>query len=127
MVVIGPRLVVALVFCALVTGCASPEWTAARNSCAARFYQEIPPSFAQALVNKTRAVQVPDGSMHCRTRTRGDTSTTDCTPGTRWDYIPYSEWETVDVNDDRRRAAIANCTTSTCLQLYGNADCEARR
>ena len=113
------------VLVAFLTGCASAEWNAARQNCRAIWFERIPPNYQQITVQRTRTVEVPDGNIRCSSDAYGNTTTSSCTQGTRTMYIPYTATETIDTNKKRRNAQIMNCTTITCMDTYGNADCEA--
>lgn len=118
------RVIWVVGLCVIVAGCATKEWRQANSVCAAKYKNEIPPNYQQITVNKTRAVQVPSGNVNCQTFGSGYMRTTNCTQGTRTEYIPYTAVKTVDLNKGRRDAAIRSCTTSSCYQQYGNAACK---
>lgn len=96
----------------------------ARSICAEKYLAEIPADYQDVMVQKSRAVRVPNGSVTCNSTDRGRSTTTTCTEGTRTEYVPYTAVETIDRNKVRRDRAIENCTTAACYQRYGNADCE---
>jgi hypothetical protein len=121
-----PTLLVPMAFA--LASCASPEWRQANNNCSARLYNEIPPSFTQVVVQKTRLISVPNGNVTCHTFGStfgyGYSGTTNCTQGTHLESIPYTDVETIDLNQARRDSAIQSCTANACVQQYGNADCK---
>jgi hypothetical protein len=120
------RVIVALL-CMTVGGCATEEWMQARSACSEKYLSEIPSDFQQVTVQKSRAVRVPNGVVVCNSTDHGRTTTTTCTEGTRAEYVPYTAVETIDRNKARRDQAIEHCTTSTCYQRYGNADCDVAK
>lgn len=117
------RVVVLVVMCLVATGCASKEWRQANGVCTASFNQKIPPNYVQRSVQRTRAVTVPNGRVSCYSSGYGYAVTTNCTEGTRTEYVPYTAVITVDLNKPQRDAEINNCTTNSCFQQYGNAKC----
>lgn len=118
------RAVYVLILGLVVAGCATPEWRRANSICTAQYNDEIPPKYRQVVVKKSKAIDVPDGNITCKTVGTGSSATTNCTQGTRVEYVPYTDVETVDLNENRRDAAIQRCTEAACFQQYGNAACK---
>ncbi|HEY9569219.1 MAG TPA: hypothetical protein VIR38_14090 [Thalassobaculum sp.] len=109
-----------VVLCGLAAGCATAEYAAEERTCYLEWAGKIPPQIEQVLVNRTRSVEMPDGSMTCKT----DGNTQTCKPGTRMVQVPYTEVATVDVNHDARQRAVARCAEAACLQRHGNTACK---
>jgi hypothetical protein len=118
------RLVALASGCVLLSACASPEWQLANNDCAARYNAEIPSDYRPMLVVRNQSVPMA-GGYHCVPNGRGHDRGTVCYPYNSWGYMPYSTWEMVDINTERRQAAIRACTASACLNRYGNSACDA--
>lgn len=114
------RIAVLLVTGGLAAGCATPEYHQARQVCSTEWEIKIPPQYQQVLVNRSRAIKVPDGTSKCTT----SGNTTRCEQGMRTEWIPYVEAETVDLNQRERDLQIAQCTQSRCIERYGNPDCK---
>ena len=113
-------LVVVFALCGLLAACGTPEYQQTRQVCFQEWAAKIPPAYQQVLVNKERAVEVPDGTSSC-TKTG---NTTNCKQGMRREWIPYTAVETVDANEPERNRRILQCTQSQCIQDYGNPDCK---
>lgn len=120
------RVLVVLSLCVAVAGCATPEWRQANGLCQARYDSEIPPNYVQRLVQRSKPIQVADGRVRCSTSGSGRSSRTTCIQGTRTEYIPYADVETVDLNEPYRDRLVRGCTVTACVQSYGNVDCEVR-
>lgn len=117
------KILPAILLATLTSGCATKEYWAARNICAAKYEAEIPKEFIDIAVDTLRPVEVPDGTVSCTSHGFGYQTTTRCTPGTRLEYVPHTVIRSVDINASRRAAAIRDCTASSCTQQYGNAEC----
>jgi hypothetical protein len=104
----------------LLAACGTPEYYQNRQVCDREWSARIPPDYRQVLVNKTRRVEVPDGTETCTTIGY----TTRCEKGMRTEWIPYTAVETQDANEPARDAKIRECTQARCLRIYGNADCK---
>ena len=107
---------------ALLAGCATREWHQVNDACVRIYRREIPPHYERVLVEEEKEIEVPDGNIQCTTKN----GKTDCTQGTRIEYIPYTTLKTVDTNANRRQAAIEICTKHCCMNLYRNEDCEPK-
>ncbi|WP_207540871.1 hypothetical protein [Sabulicella rubraurantiaca] len=117
-----------IVAAALALGaCASAEWHQENDACTAIYLREIPPDFHTRPVTRTRMVSVPTGGMNCRTTGSGNQTNTSCTPVTRMESVPYTEWVQEDLNRPQRQAAIDACRISACLNRFGNAECRPAR
>ena len=104
----------------LAAGCATQEYYQAEQVCSTEWEIKIPPQYQQVLVNRTRAIKIPDGTSKCTTT--GNTTT--CKQGMRTEWIPYTEAQTVDLNQRERDQRIAQCTQARCTERYGNPDCK---
>lgn len=113
----------------VLTGCATPEYRAEKSACEAEWINRIPPEFQQMTVQKTKAIQVPNGNVSCHSYSYGMSgmTNTSCTQGTRTEYVPYTAVETVDVRKALRDEQIRMCTTSSCYRNYGNSSCETEK
>lgn len=118
-----PRLLsiaVLLATAAFASGCATPEYLQAHQLCSQEWFAKIPPIYQQVLVNRSRRIQVPDGTSTCTT----SGNTTKCKQGMRSDWVPYVEAQTVDINQDQRDLRIDQCAANRCIRSYGNSDCK---
>jgi len=115
------RLATVVVACCFMAACETPQYNQMQQGCAAEWGDRIPPDFQQILVNKTRSIQVPDGTSTCTTVG----NTTSCKQGMRTEWIPYTVAETVDLNQTERSRQIKLCTRDRCARTYGNPDCKA--
>lgn len=116
--------VLCLAVATTLVGCASSEFRATRDLCTIEADVKFPRVFEERVVNKTRSVQVPDGTTSCVATGSYSMRTMNCTENMRTDYVPYTAVERFDVNKDARRAAIKSCTYEICLRDYGNARCK---
>lgn len=121
------KFLTVLVVAASLVGCATKERREVRSQCSIEAMRQYPPHIERQLVNKTRAVTVPTGSMHCTTVGTGTFASTNCTAGTTTEYVPYTAVENVDLNNDARNAAEKSCADYVCLKRYGNTRCKVER
>ena len=121
-----------------LTGClATKQYRAAESACTQKALQEFPVSIEMQLATCYKNVQVPTGQTTCTSNRSGtidfgylgtdinSRTRTNCTSFMTTERIPYSCTQRVDTNLQARKQAIAACTTSSCYQMYGNAECEA--
>lgn len=108
----------------LLAGCASKERREARAECSVDAMRQYPPIIERQMVNKSRLVSVPDGTMNCTTIGTGQFATTNCVAGTRLESIPYTAVENVDMNKNARDAVETACTDRKCYQRFGNSQCK---
>lgn len=107
-----------------LNGCATKERREVRGQCSVEAMRQHPPQIERQLVNKTRLVSVPTGSMTCQTNGIGLLATTSCTAGTTWESIPYVAMENVDLNAGARSSTETSCTNRVCFERYGNTGCK---
>jgi len=113
-----------LLVCVLgLSACATPEFRAAQSECTPGAYNQYPVEEVQALVNRSRAVQVPSGFTQCSTSYQGKHAYTTCFPIMRTEFLNYQELAKVDKNKADRDSLIKGCAQALCLQRYGNAAC----
>src|SRR3546814_19916704 len=92
-----------VVLCGLAAGCATAEYAAEERTCYLEWAGKIPPQIAQVLVNRTRSVELPAGSMTCKTA--GHTQT--CQPGTRLVQVPSPQAPPVRVTHHAAHREVA--------------------
>lgn len=120
---IAARLTALAMVPLLAAGCASPQWQAANADCVTRYNVEIPADYQRMLVVRQQPTPMT-GGFRCYPRGWGPGAPARCYPYNYWGYLPYSTWEMVDVNAERRDAAIRACTTATCINRFGNSSCD---
>ena len=121
----GKNIVVAVLVAGLAaTGCATREWMAESDLCRSIWTAKIPPIWQQRLVERSRYEDVPDGNIKCSTVQDGKTAKTQCTQGKRRIWIPYTTFETFDLNYAARESNVAQCIAENCARKFGNAACE---
>ena len=111
----------------LLTGCASKERREARAECSVEAMRQYPPQIERQMVNKSRLVSVPDGTMNCTTIGTGQFATTNCVAGTKLESIPYTAVENVDMNKTSRAAVEKACADRICFQRFGNSQCKINK
>ena len=126
-----------LLIASTLTGClATKQYRAAESACTQKALQEYPVSIEMQLATCYKNIQVPTGQTTCTSNRSGtidfgylgtdinSRTRTNCTSLMTTERIPYSCTQRVDTNLQARKQAIAACTTSSCYQMYGNAECE---
>ena len=114
------RSLIAALPCLLLAACGTPEYRAAKSQCMINLMEEYPPVYRERIVQKTRAVSVPNGNVTCKRIG----NPTNCTQGKRTEYIPYTVKETYDINESIREQRSHGCAQTRCLKTFGNAKCE---
>jgi hypothetical protein len=119
----------------LLTGCATPEYNAARQTCEFISLKQLPPIYQQKIVNRTRTETVPNGTRTC-TKYRIEKPCkgkncisrikikTVCKDGTKRISVPYSEKITIDINKIPRNRATDICAKNKCIKTFGNQECK---
>lgn len=118
---LGQKSAYFLIAAVVISGCTTPEWRAENAACTHRMLNEIPPSYKEVIVNREKAIRIPDGNIRCT----GEGKNLRCDQGTRTEYIPYTSLETVDMNGHRRSLEIEKCTANACFKAFGNPDCKS--
>lgn len=113
------RLLPLLAACALLAGCGTPAYRAARDACEQRYLLSIPPDYETVRVLRYRHEKVKD--KRCTVLPDGNQS---CSTTYRTDYVPRYEYERVDRNAERREDAIGACVRNACMESHGNPDCK---
>ena len=119
----------------ILTGCATPEYNAARQACEFISLKKLPPKFQQKIVNRTRVETVPDGTRICtkykiKKPCKGKNCIsrikikTVCKDGTKQIYVPYSVTVTVDINKVPRNRETDICARNKCIKTFGNPECK---
>ena len=117
--------ILALSFAGVLAGCTTPEWDREYASCMTVALDKYPPNIVQREVQRTRTVEVPDGTMTCTGgKSQDGTEVFNCVQNTKEEQVPYTAIEDVDLNEDIRKQAARNCTQNKCVRLYGNTDCK---
>ena len=123
----------ALLAALTMAGCATPEYRAVRDSCAAQWLQKMSPEYETRETTLFRYEEVPDGTETCTTERIRDTQDPDrvvyttkrtCTPNTKRIEVPYLALETIDVRKTARDAQIRDCTARSCRASHGNVSCD---
>ena len=105
-------------------GCTTPQYDWAREQCRREASVKYPPNLQNRVVERSRMVEVPDGTSSCRTYSMGYTVYTDCEQGTKYVTEYYNDNIVVDLNERARRSFIDSCTASRCISTYGNRQCK---
>jgi hypothetical protein len=105
----------------LIASCSTPQYEAAKNVCAEKWYKILPRNMVQRQETEYRTERRFTGAQTCETRDSGQIV---C----KADYIeveiPYSMLINVDLNKPERDARIKSCTRQACSLKYGNTTCE---
>ena len=121
------RKVLALLTVFLLASCATQERREVRAQCSSEAMRAYPPKMERQMVNKTRLVSVPDGTMNCTTIGTGTFATTNCTAGTKLESIPYTAVENIDLNKATRESVENSCVNRVCYERYGNSQCKTQK
>jgi hypothetical protein len=113
-----------LTLCAMLAGCATPEYRQARNQCTSQAFQRFPVNNVSQVVTVRRQVEVPTGETNCTTDYSGSTARTSCKQVTRLEMRSFNETEVADTNESARNNAINYCAAQSCMSSYGNSDCK---
>ncbi len=118
----------------MLAACATPEYQQANTECGGQGLQHYPVVQQPQVVQRSRRVQVPDGSTVCETSTVENTSKhrhtamtqtrSVCRPGMRPATEVYNETVMVDINQGGREAWVDQCTRNLCVQRFGNDRCK---
>jgi len=132
------KLFVLFILAMSMSGClATKQYRAAESACTQKALQEFPVSIEMQLATCYKNIQVPTGQTTCTSNKSGtidfgylgtdinSRTRTNCTSLMTTERIPYSCTQRVDTNLQARKQAISACTTNSCFQMYGNAECEA--
>ena len=115
-----------------MAGCSTPEYRAARDTCAAQWLRKTPPECETRETTLVRHEDVPDGTETCtaeRIRDASDpervvhTTKRTCAPNTKRVEVPCLALETADVRKSARDAGTRACTARFCLAGHGNVSC----
>jgi hypothetical protein len=117
----------ALLLAVILASCASQERREVRALCSVESMRSFPPNIQRQMVNKTRLVSVPNGTMNCTTIGTGQFATTNCVAGTTLESVPYVAVENVDLNKLARDADENACANRVCFQRYGNSQCKTQK
>lgn len=109
----------------VLSGCATPEYKAAYQTCSPGAYSQYPEDIVQSFERRQRWVRVPTGQLSCTTvQEGGHTRQTLCTPVTFLQSVMVVEPVIVDRNEEPRRRLISGCAKSLCIQRFGNSECK---
>lgn len=129
-----PWWVVVLSFALSATGCATSDYRAARDACAAQWFDKVPPEHETRQVTRYRYEDIPDGTETCTVERIRDSSEPDrviyttkrtCVPNTKRAKVAYRILVNVDLRKEQRDAAIRVCVAQSCRASHGNPDCRA--
>lgn len=103
-----------------LAACGTPELRAERDQCTSQLFAKIEPRLEREVFLQTFSRQVPTGRIICKRV--GDKKV--CDKVTRTKYFTQPVVRTIDLNKPRRDAAIRQCTRTTCVAKFGNAECK---
>lgn len=119
--VLSPLVVTLL----LLSGCATPEYKAAYQTCSPGAFSQYPEDIVRTFEMRQRWIRVPTGQVSCTTvQGSANHKQTVCTPITALSSIMAMEPVIVDRNEEPRRRLISACAQSLCVSRFGNEDCK---
>jgi hypothetical protein len=119
--------IIILLLVGFLASCATQERREVRAQCSVESMKAYPPNIHRQMVNKTRLVSVPDGTMNCTTIGTGQFASTNCVAGTKLESVPYAAVENVDLNKSARDTVENSCVNRVCFQRYGNSQCKTQK
>ena len=121
------NIIIGLIACTLLAGCATPEWRQADKECDNIWSTRIPAIWRDVWTDESYSVEVPTGRTNCTSSRFGDSINTTCNQVTRTEWRTRPVLRTIDMNAPQRGAAIRACVTDTCNVRYGNPQCKPRQ
>lgn len=118
------KIMLLLLLPIFLISCATQERQEVRTQFGAEAMRSFPPKFERQMVNRTRTISVPDGTVNCTTVGTGQFATTNCIAGRRFETIPYTAVENVDINKIARDVEEKVCADRVCYQRFGNIACK---
>ena len=118
------KLMAGLVITATVAACSTAAYRQSVNECKPEALKQYPVQNVTEMVERLKPITIPTGTMTCTSNRIGDQTLTNCTQGTRIDFIPYTAQEVRDTNSAARDAAVRSCARRVCQARFGNAKCE---
>ena len=118
----------------VLSGCATPEYYAARDSCTVEWNSRLPPEYEIRTTTRYRTEEVPDGTETCTTEVVHDnsdphrsvyTTRRTCAPNMEQVLVPYEVQYEVDIHKETRKARVRDCTAQRCVASHGNVSCKS--
>ena len=108
-----------------MAGCASKEYRIEKKICDSSAREKFPPKIISKIGTCYRTIEIPYRT-DCDTYADGFGGfSTRCTQRTKKERIPYSCTTEIDTNRTARSEFVTSCVRTSCLERYGNKDCDA--